>query len=183
MVPEYHLVILDVMMPHISGFTLAQEIRKIYPNIPILFLTAKDQKIDKLTGLKIGADDYVTKPCDPEELALRMINIINRSNSNHLNNKPIKIGGFIFDQNNLVLNHENVNIQLTEKEAELLLFLYQNKDRLISREEILLAVWNTNDFFIGRSMDVFITRLRKHFSSDPNISIQSIRGVGFKVKF
>ncbi len=180
---QYDIIILDVMMPHISGFSLAKEIRSIYPELPLLFLTAKNQKIDKLTGLKIGADDYITKPCDPEELILRIRNIIRRSkqSSNHI--QSIGIGLYTFYPQNLILSTTESQIQLTDRESKLLSFLLDHKDRLITREEILDNVWETNDFFTGRSMDVFISRLRKYLQQDPSLSIQSIRGIGFKVFF
>jgi len=180
---DYDLVILDIMMPYISGFKLANEINKCIPELPLIFLTAKDQKIDKLTGLKIGADDYLTKPCDPEELILRVQNIIKRSQHRTYKSSTMSIGDYIFDQSNMMLIHPKGNQQLTEREAKLLNYLYANKDHLISRDEILQNVWDNSDFFTGRSMDVFISRLRKYLQNDPKLSIQSIRSVGFKILF
>lgn len=180
---KYDLAVLDVMMPYISGFVLAQQINKVNPELPIIFLTAKDQKIDKLTGLKIGADDYLTKPCDPEELILRIQNIIKRTTARKNTSAIIPLGTYQYDASNLLLTHPNGNEQLTEREAALLSYLYNNKDRIISREEILQHIWDNNDFFSGRSMDVFISRLRKYLQHDPTLNIQAIRSVGFKVKF
>lgn len=179
---RYDLAILDLMMPYISGFTLASQIIKTIPDLPIIFLTAKDQKIDKLTGLKIGADDYLTKPCDPEELILRIQNIIKRTKSKKIEQRNIQLGTYQFDAANMLLIHPYGNQQLTEREAGLLNYLFQNKDRIISREEILEAIWGNNDFFSGRSMDVFISRLRKYLQHDPSLNIQAIRSIGFKVK-
>ncbi|MGJ1272122.1 response regulator transcription factor [Sphingobacterium siyangense] len=179
---DYNLVILDVMLPQISGFSLAKEINALYPTLPFIFLTAKEQKIDKLTGLKIGADDYVTKPCDPEELLLRIQNILKRNQKNSTP-KSIAIGSYLFHPEQLLLSHASKQYKLTEREAQLLLFLWQHKDQLVTREEILEKVWGNADFFTGRSMDVFITRIRKYLSLDPNLSISSNRGVGFTIQF
>lgn len=179
---DYDLVILDVMLPQISGFSLAKEINALYPTLPFIFLTAKEQKIDKLTGLKIGADDYVTKPCDPEELLLRIQNILKRNQKNSTP-KSIAIGSYLFHPEQLLLSHASKQYKLTEREAQLLLFLWQHKDQLVTREEILEKVWGNADFFTGRSMDVFITRIRKYLSLDPNLSISSNRGVGFTIQF
>lgn len=178
----YDLVILDVMLPQISGFALAKEINVLYPALPFIFLTAKEQKIDKLTGLKIGADDYITKPCDPEELSLRIQNILKRNQkSNSL--KSIQIGSYLFSPDQLILSHPAEQYRLTEREAELLLFLCQHNGQLVTREQILEKVWGNVDFFTGRSMDVFITRIRKYLNHDPDLVISSNRGVGFTVNF
>lgn len=179
---DYDLVILDVMLPQISGFSLAKEINALYPTLPFIFLTAKEQKIDKLTGLKIGADDYVTKPCDPEELLLRIQNILKRNQKNSTP-KSIAIGSYLFHPEQLLLSHASKQYKLTVREAQLLLFLWQHNDQLVTREEILEKVWGNADFFTGRSMDVFITRIRKYLSLDPNLSISSNRGVGFTIQF
>ncbi|MNK03823.1 Transcriptional regulatory protein YycF [compost metagenome] len=179
---DYDLVILDVMLPQISGFSLAKEINALYPALPFIFLTAKEQKIDKLTGLKIGADDYVTKPCDPEELLLRIQNILKRNQKNSIP-KSIAIGRYLFHPEQLLLSHALEQFKLTEREAQLLLFLWQHNGQLVTREEILEKVWGNADFFTGRSMDVFITRIRKYLSLDPNLSISSNRGVGFTIQF
>lgn len=179
---DYDLVILDVMLPQISGFSLAKEINALYPALPFIFLTAKEQKIDKLTGLKIGADDYVTKPCDPEELLLRIQNILKRNQKNSTP-KSISIGSYVFHPEQLLLSHTLEQFKLTEREAQLLLFLWQHNGQLVTREEILEKVWGNVDFFTGRSMDVFITRIRKYLILDPNLSISSNRGVGFTIQF
>ncbi|RKE49399.1 DNA-binding response OmpR family regulator [Sphingobacterium detergens] len=179
---DYDLVILDVMLPQVSGFTLAKEINTLFPLLPFIFLTAKEQKIDKLTGLKIGADDYITKPCDPEELLLRIQNILKR-NQKHVSSGSIPIGSYLFSPDQLLLSHAHEQYKLTEREAQLLLFLCQHNGQLVTREDILEKVWGTADFFTGRSMDVFITRIRKYLSHDPTLSISSNRGVGFTVHF
>lgn len=178
------ICVLDVMMPHMDGFTLAENIIDNYPETPFIFLTAKSMKEDKIKGLQLGADDYVVKPFEVEELILRIQNILKRIQ------KPItvtqretlafSIGTYIFDGDNYTLTHEKITHRITEKDAQLIRFLYANKNKLVKREEILKEIWGNDDFFSGRSMDVFISRLRKYFSKDPNISIPSIRGLGFQ---
>lgn len=182
----FDICILDVMMPHMDGFKLAEELTAVNPEIPFIFLTAKQLKEDKIMGLKLGADDYIVKPFEVDELILRLNNIIKRSESKNKITTPreFKIGRYIFNSQSLCLKIENKTIQLTEKESLIIQFLYQNKNQLIKREQILQAVWNTDDYFSGRSMDVFITKIRKHFQEDSNISIISKRflGLEFNIK-
>ena len=177
-IKQYQLIILDVMMPEIDGFSLSKLIsQKI--DIPYLFLTAKAQSFDRVLGLKLGAEDYITKPCDPEELLLRIKNILKRNSP--IQKNEIKIGAYEYSTQNLCLTYNNEIIQLTEKEAELLNFFIQNNQRLIPRKEILETLWGDNDYFLGRSLDVFMTRLRKYFQDDKSIKFESVRGVGFKI--
>lgn len=178
----FQMGILDVMMPNIDGFSLAKMILKEHSNFPLLFLTAKNQKIDRLTGLKIGADDYIAKPCDPEELVLRIKNILKRTLPPMLE-PQIKIGKYSLDTQKLLLSHPNGNVRMTVREQELLLYLLKHNHSTITRNNILDNLWETNDYFTGRSLDVFISRLRKYFSSDPEIKIQSLRGIGFEIDF
>jgi len=178
----YHLGILDIMMPRMDGFSLAKIIIKQKPKFPILFLTAKNQKIDRLTGLKIGADDYLAKPCDPEELILRIRNILKRTLPQIPGNQ-IKIGDYILDSEKLLLIHHNGNIRLTMREKDLLIYLLQHNNQMIKRDDILDNLWETNDYFTGRSLDVFISKLRKYLKDDPDISILSVRGIGFEINF
>lgn len=178
----FHIGILDIMMPHIDGFSLAKMILKEKPDFPILFLTAKNQKIDRLTGLKIGADDYIAKPCDPEELILRIKNILKRVQPATPEN-IIRIGSYQLDTEKLLLSHTAGNIRLTIREQQLLLHLLKHNRKAIKRDDILDSLWETNDYFTGRSLDVFISRLRKYLSNDPEIKIQSLRGIGFEVDF
>ncbi len=178
----FQMGILDVMMPNLNGFSLAKMIVKEKSNFPLLFLTAKNQKIDRLTGLKIGADDYIAKPCDPEELVLRIKNILKRTLP-AATESPIKIGAFSLDTTKLLLTHPNGNNRLTIREQELLLYLLKHNRTIITRDNILDHLWETNDYFTGRSLDVFISRLRKYFNSDPQIKIQSLRGIGFEIDF
>jgi len=177
---QYQLAILDVMLPVIDGFELSKEIRKT-SEIPFLFLTAKGQSIDRILGLKLGADDYITKPCEPEELILRIKNILKRNESS--TKLIIELGNYSFIPSQFQLLFQNETIQLTEKESELLLLLSKNNQKIINRKEILETLWGENDYFLGRSLDVFMTRLRKYFQKDERIKFDSVRGIGFKVEF
>lgn len=178
---KYNIVILDVMLPDMDGFTLSKKL-KDKVDCPFLFLTAKNQQIDRILGLKLGADDYVSKPCDPEELILRIHNILKRQVS-HSNTSEIYIGDYLFQPTHLLLRFNEITYQLTEREVHLLSLLLRYNHQMVTREVILKEVWNTNDYFAGRSMDVFISRLRKYFQCDDRIKIQSIRGVGFQISF
>ncbi|MBK1894199.1 response regulator transcription factor [Chryseobacterium paridis] len=178
----FQIGILDIMMPNMDGFSLAKIILKEKPSFPLLFLTAKNQKIDRLTGLKIGADDYISKPCDPEELVLRIRNILKRSIPATLETH-INIGSYTLDSEKLLLSHPNGNVRLTVREKDLLLYLLKHNNQTIKRDDILDNLWEANDYFSGRSLDVFISRLRKYFSDDSQIKIQSLRGIGFEIDF
>lgn len=179
---NFQIGILDIMMPNMDGFSLSKIILKEKPQFPILFLTAKNQKIDRLTGLKIGADDYIAKPCDPEELILRIKNILKRTSHSTLQ-VHVKIGAYNLDSEKLVLSHPKGDIRLTIREKDLLLYLLKHNHQMIKRDDILDTLWETNDYFTGRSLDVFISRLRKYLIEDPAIKIQSIRGIGFEIDF
>lgn len=178
----FNIGILDIMMPNIDGFSLAKIILKEKPDFPLLFLTAKNQKIDRLTGLKIGADDYIAKPCDPEELILRIKNILKRTFTSETITQ-YKIGSYILDTEKLLLSHPKEKIRLTIREKDLLLYLLKFNHKTIKRDDILNNLWETNDYFTGRSLDVFISRLRKYFQHDDKIKIQSLRGIGFEIDF
>jgi DNA-binding response OmpR family regulator len=171
------LCILDVMMPVMDGFALAQKIRKQDSFMPIIFLTAKNQKADKLKGLKIGADDYITKPFEVEELILRIKNILRRAG--RADGETLSIGQFEFRFDELTLKGYGQEHQMTLKEAELLKFLLKNSNSVLKREQLLKELWGEDDYFLGRSMDVFITRLRKYLQPEKTVSIDNIRGVGF----
>ena len=179
---HFNIGILDIMMPNIDGFSLAKIILKEKPDFPLLFLTAKNQKIDRLTGLKIGADDYISKPCDPEELILRIKNILKRTFTSETITQ-YKIGSYILDTEKLLLSHPKEKIRLTIREKDLLLYLLKFNHKTIKRDDILNNLWETNDYFTGRSLDVFISRLRKYFQHDDKIKIQSLRGIGFEIDF
>jgi DNA-binding response OmpR family regulator len=174
---NFDLCILDVMMPVKDGFTLAGEIHSLNDTIPFIFLTARNKREDRIKGLKLLADDYITKPFDPEELVLRIQTILRRVQEQNL---PviIQIGKYSFDYNNLTLANSDIHHKLTLQEAKLLRYLYQHRNNLIRREVLLKAIWGKDDYFLGRSMDVFITRLRKYLKNDTKIQIESTRGVG-----
>ena len=177
---SYALYILDVMLPGMDGFTLAEHIKSKQDTTPFLFLTARNMKTDVLKGLKMGADDYITKPFEPEELLLRIQNILKRAGNDA---EPVyRIGDFYFDYSRYRLRHGDRQRDLTAREAELLKLLIDNKNTVLKRSDILQAVWGEDDFFLGRSMDVFITRLRKYLAADNRIAIQSVRGVGIMLE-
>jgi len=177
---KINICILDVMMPEMDGFELAKKIRKLNPSMPFLFLTAKRMKEDVISGLKIGADDYITKPFEVEELLLRIRNILARSTNK--NNDEYKIGKYTFYPGKLELCFENHVLTLTVLETDLLKILLQNKNTVVERELILKELWNEADYFTGRSMDVFISRLRKYLSRDNSVEIKSFRGKGVMLK-
>ena len=168
------ICVLDVMMPEMDGFTLAEKIRTVSPSMPFIFLTAKSMKEDIIRGLKLGADDYITKPFDPEALVLRINNILRRVYSSV--NDDYKISSTLLKYNTLELICAGNKEKLTLKEAQLLRFLIINKNKMMSREDILTEIWGEDDYFLGRSMDVFISRLRKYLSPDSSIDIRTVRG-------
>ncbi len=172
------LCILDIMLPGDDGFTIAKKIRKKYPNLPFIFLTAKKQKEERIKGLQLGADDYITKPFEPEELILRIKNILKRYSITSGTEK-IPIGAYHFDKDLLLLKGPGFEKTLTRREADLLLLLHKNKNKLIEKSFILETLWGQDDYFLGRSLDVFISRFRKYFANDTNISIQNVRNVGY----
>jgi DNA-binding response OmpR family regulator len=177
---NFDALVLDIMMPKKDGFTLAKEIRQINKTIPILFLTAKSQTADVVKGFEIGCNDYIKKPFSMEELIVRIIALIERK-SNLTLEKKHHIGTYIFDTDSQVLSNEKVTYKLTHKEAILLEFLSQNKGKIIDRSTILNTLWKSDDFFSGRSLDVFITKLRKKLILDPSIEIINLRGRGYKL--
>jgi DNA-binding response OmpR family regulator len=184
---EFNLCILDIMMPVMDGFTLAEEIKKQNESIPIVFLTAKSLKEDRIKGFRIGCDDYIMKPFSTEELSLRIQAILKRCLAQAANNvkeeEPIyNIGKYIFDHKNMILQFEGKDRILTRKENALLKLLYENRNQLLTRETALKSVWGNDDYFIGRSMDVFIAKLRKYLKDDPSIYITNVHGTGFKLE-
>ena len=182
---SFDICVLDVMMPKLDGFSLAEKIIELYPEIPFVFLTARNQNDDKIKGLKLGADDYIVKPFEVDELVLRLTNIIKRTQKRSLIDSlpnEIQIGIYLYDTNRFELKYNQKTQQLTEKEALLLLFLFRHKNQLLKREQVLKSVWGTEDFFAGRSMDVFISKLRKYLNEDKSIAIESIRNVGLEFK-
>jgi DNA-binding response OmpR family regulator len=179
----FDLCILDVMLPLMDGFELATEIRKRNQHIPILFLSAKTLKEDRIKGLKIGADDYMVKPYNMEELLLKIEVFIRRSQRQEISNKPeIHIGLFsFFPDDYQIMTPEKVKISLTERETALLKLFVDHPNKVLKREDILLRLWGSDDYFLGRSLDVFISRLRKIFKNHPEISIENIPRIGFKL--
>ena len=171
------ICVLDVMMPEMDGFTLGEKIKEAQPDVPLIFLTAKSLKEDIVRGLKIGADDYITKPFDPEVLILRINNILKRAYSS--SNDEYKISSTLLKFHTLELICCNIREKLTLKEAQLLRYFIVNKNKILAREDILTEIWGEDDYFLGRSMDVFISRLRKFVSEDKNIDIRTVRGTGF----
>ncbi len=174
---KFDLAVIDVMLPDTSGFEIARTFKRQIPGMPFLFLTAKNKKEDIITGLKLGADDYITKPFEPEELVLR-INIILRRNLQE-QKASFDIGKSVLKPDELKLFTPSKEYKLTQKESELLAFIIKNKNRLLKRELMLKTIWGENDYFLGRSMDVFISRLRKFFKDDPIVQIETFRGVGY----
>ena len=171
------ICVLDIMMPEMDGFSLGEKIKEKDPDIPIIFLTAKSLKEDIVRGLSIGADDYITKPFDPEILILRINNILKRAYSS--SNDEFKISDTVLKYNTLELVCGDTKEKLTMKEAQLLRYFITNKNKMLTREDILTEIWGEDDYFLGRSMDVFISRLRKYMHDDRNIDIRTVRGTGF----
>ena len=175
------LLVLDVMMPKKDGFTLAKEIRAIDDTIPILFLTAKSQTQDVVEGFSIGGNDYLKKPFSMEELIVRIHNLLRRK-AVQLKSEKMNVGYYVFDFPKQLLRYKNEKpIQLTHREAHLLFHLIQNKNQVLDRSLILNKLWGNDDFFSARSMDVFITKLRKKMNRDENIQILNVRGFGYKL--
>lgn len=179
---RFDLCILDVMMPRKDGFTLAQNIREKNIEIPILFITAKSMLEDKITGFASGGDDYLVKPFSVEELCMRIEVFLRRSNGTASAGEILRLGKYTFDPRNLTLKHAQGLKALTQKETDVLSLLCHNQDRVLKREEILKKVWGDDDYFLGRSMDVFISKLRKYLKDDPTIEIVNYHGVGFRLE-
>jgi DNA-binding response OmpR family regulator len=178
---SFDLCLLDVMMPKMDGFALAKAIRIKNKQIPILFISAKSLKEDKLKGYGLGADDYITKPFDEEELLWKIKAVIRRIPEQKENNRIeiISIGNYIFDFNNQSLTIAGRTKRITEKESDILNYLAAHPNKVIKREELLTDIWGENDYFFGRSLDVFITKIRKYLNEDPGVSIENVFGVGF----
>lgn len=183
---SFHLCILDVMLPKKDGFTLAKEIRQLNDHLPIIFLTAKSQELDRLEGFKKGGDDYLTKPFVMEELVSRIEAVTKRAYRNFKKHQiksreNFEIGDCSFQYKSLILTTPEKEIQLTSKEGDLLRMLCLHENRVLERSLALKLIWGKDDYFLGRSMDVFITRLRKYLKDDPKVSIDNIQGVGFQL--
>ncbi|MCQ4141928.1 response regulator transcription factor [Chryseobacterium sp. EO14] len=177
---SFDICLLDIMMPEMNGFEVAQHIREKNAEIPIIFISAKALKEDRIKGLKIGADDYLVKPFSIEELILKIEVFLRRSKKKESSPQKYKVGNYDFDPNNYTLHNSESTVTLTQRESELLLFFIRNKNTVLKRQDILKAVWGDDDYFMGRSLDVFISRLRKVFSGEENISIENLHGIGFR---
>ena len=179
---KFDMCVLDVMMPKKDGFTLAQDIRQANSEIPIIFLTAKTLKEDILDGFKIGADDYITKPFSMEELTFRIEAILRRvRGKKSKENTTYKIGSFTFDTQKQILSRGDTQTKLTTKESELLGLLCAHANEILQRDFALKTIWIDDNYFNARSMDVYITKLRKHLKDDENVEIINIHGKGYKL--
>lgn len=183
---SFDLCILDVMMPKKDGFTLGKEIRKINDTIPIIFATAKGMMEDKTIAFDLGGDDYITKPFRVEELLLRINALLKRASSKESENKEptptaFDIGSYFFDFTSQVISRKGEQQKLSTKEAELLLMLCLKKNDVLTREEALIKIWHDDNYFNGRSMDVFLSKLRKYLKADPRVEIVNVHGKGYKL--
>ena len=179
---EFDLCVLDIMLPDMDGFEIATEIRKRDSDIPIIFLSAKTMKEDRIKGLKLGADDYLVKPYSIEELILKIEIFLNRSQKK--SDKIVMkytLGSVEFEFENYILKNNSKQITLTEREASLLKLFLDNSNTVLKREKILTSLWGNDDYFSGRSLDVFISRIRKILKEEPNIRIENIPRIGFKL--
>jgi two-component system OmpR family response regulator len=180
---SFDLCILDIMMPEMDGLTLAKEIRLIRPETPIIFLTAKNQKDDIIEGFRSGADDYISKPFSMEELLYRIEAILRRTAGTYINKKEeaYTIGGYSFDPLKQILSYQDEPVKLTTKESELLELLCRQGNEILERNFALKTIWIDDNYFNARSMDVYITRLRKYLRKDPDVKILNIHGRGYKL--
>ena len=178
---SFDICIFDIMMPKMDGFDLAEKVRKINSDVPIIFLSAKTLKEDRIRGLRLGADDYLVKPFSIEELLLKIEIFLKRSQKSSISENVIyTIGKYQFDSKNYLVFTDTEKISLTQREAELLKLFLDNKNVVMKREEILKSLWGNDDYFMGRSLDVFISRLRKILSTETGIAIENLHGIGFK---
>jgi DNA-binding response OmpR family regulator len=180
---SFSLCILDIMMPEMDGLTLAGEIRELNPDMPVIFLTAKNQKEDIIEGFKTGADDYITKPFSMEELLYRIEAILRRTSSPSVSKKDgnYSVGGYSFDPLKQMLAFGDLTIKLTTKESELLELLCRHGNEILERNYALKTIWIDDNYFNARSMDVYITRLRKYLKKDPSVKILNVHGRGYKL--
>ncbi|MBT2622112.1 response regulator transcription factor [Chryseobacterium sp. ISL-6] len=177
---SFDICLLDIMMPELNGFEVAQEIRSKNSEIPIIFISAKALKEDRIKGLKIGADDYLVKPFSIEELILKIEVFLKRTKKTDTSQLKYKVGKYNFDPKNYTLQDMESSITLTQRESELLLYFIRHKNVVLKRQDILKAIWGDDDYFMGRSLDVFISRLRKVLIDEKNILIENLHGIGFR---
>lgn len=184
---RFDIALLDVMLPDTDGFTLASELRRRQPELPLIFLTARSMPEDKITGLKIGADDYITKPFQPEELKLRIEAVLRRyllsPKTINKARKFLKIGHFRFYPGQLILKYGEIEYEITATESALLMLLIDERNGLVSRDKAFQKVWGIPDDAGSRNLDVYIGKIRKLLSSDPSIKIKSVHGKGYKLEF
>lgn len=180
---RFDICLMDVMMPEMDGFTLGKKIRELDPSVPFVFITAKNLKEDVKQGYEIGADDYIVKPFDSEVLILKIKAILSRSKHEELEIRPkfINFGKYVFNTELRIITKNDEQIKLTPKESHLLELLYKHRDGLLSRDKALNEIWGTNDYFTARSMDVYVTKLRKFFKDDEKIKIENVHGSGFRL--
>ncbi len=180
---NFDICLLDINMPVRDGFSLAKKIRQQSDVIPVIFLTAKSLEEDKLKGFETGADDYITKPFSIKELIMRMDVFLRRTKKLQSDGaEEYKLGTLRFAYNELKIYNDKEILPLTQREADLLKFFSTHINKILKREEVLLNVWGKDDYFLGRSMDVFITKLRKYLKADPKIALETIHGVGFRLQ-
>ncbi len=182
---DFDMCLLDVMLPELDGFTLAQMLRQQHPSLPIIFLTARVQEKDKLHGFEIGADDYVTKPFSFKELHCRILAILRRVNfiaPGHEENENLSIGSLILYPSQRMLSVNGLQRKLSQRESGLLHMLLQHNGRYVNRSEILKKVWGNDDYFTAKSMDVYITRIRKLIKDDPTLEVENLYGTGYRIR-
>lgn len=177
---DFDICLLDIMMPGINGFEVAQHIRSKNSEIPIIFISAKALKEDRIKGLKIGADDYLVKPFSIEELMLKIEVFLKRTKKTDTAPLKYKVGKYNFDPKNYTLQGIDSKITLTQRESDLLLYFIRHKNLVVKRQDILKAIWGDDDYFMGRSLDVFISRLRKVLADEQNVLIENLHGIGFR---
>lgn len=175
----YDICILDVMLPHVDGFTIATDIRKINPHIPFIFLTAKSLKDDILKGFKVGADDYITKPFDSEVLLYKIKAILRRKSINQEDSRVMTVGQYLYDTSRRILKFDSKEYKLSPKEGALMQLFASNINKVVNRDLALREIWGESSYFTTRSMDVYITKLRKHLKEDSNIQIENVHGSGY----
>ncbi len=180
---HFDFCIIDVMLPGIDGFTLTGKLKEIKSDIPVIILSARSMKEDKLTGFRLGIDDYITKPFDEEELLFRIRAVLNRlqnsKNSKTHDSKPVTIGKYKFDPMNMVLTFDGIDQRITVKESRILQIMAEKKNKVVTRDEIMVNVWGESDYYTGRSLDVFISKLRSYLKNDPSLQIVTIPTVGY----
>jgi len=177
---DFDICLLDIMMPGLNGFEVAQQIRSKNSEIPIIFISAKALKEDRIKGLKIGADDYLVKPFSIEELMLKIEVFLKRTKKTDTVPLKYKVGRYNFDPKNYTLQGAENSITLTQRESDLLLYFIHHKNMVVKRQDILKAIWGDDDYFMGRSLDVFISRLRKVLAEEQNVLIENLHGIGFR---